>query len=336
MSKNHSYVTYFDSGYLARGLTLIESLRRHGDSSDVWMLCLDSDAYSFVSSLSDKSIHALTIEDIEDFEPRLLPLKTSRSRMEYYFTCTPLLMQYVQAKSPQNHTVIYVDADLYFFQDPLAALNELGTGSVGIIEHRYPSFLAKRLAKYGKYNVGWVAFTKDKNGQECLNWYADKCIEWCHDTPEPGRYADQGYLDSFALLHQGVVSLPDIGMNMAPWNTRGHSVTSNPTPGGAPLIDGTTPLTFFHFHGIKPRGSWFVTSQLVYFSPMHKSIRELVYRPYLEALEHNTKLVAQSPLVSARKVAPRGRGLRGMVFTAQRAILDRIAIMTGNALKLES
>lgn len=336
MSKNHSYVTYFDSGYLARGLTLIESLRSHGDMSDIWILCLDEETHNYITALADPSIHSLTIEDIEAFEPRLLPLKTSRSRMEYYFTCTPLLMQFVQHNAKPDHIVIYLDADLFFFRDPLAAIQALGDGSVGIIEHRYPSFLAKRLAKYGKYNVGWVAFKKDKNGQSCLNWYADKCIEWCHDTPEPGRYADQGYLDSFATLHEGVVSLPDIGMNMAPWNTRGHHARDSGQQNSAPLIDGTTPLTFFHFHGIKPRGSWFVTSQLVYFSPMHKSIRELIYRPYLEALEMNTQKVASSPLISARKVAPRGRGLRGMIFTAQRFILDQVAILSRNALKLNN
>ena len=334
MSNFCSYVTYFDSGYLARGLTLLDSLRQHGDTSDVWILCLDKETHAFISALEDSSIHPLIIEDIEAFEPRLLPLKSSRSRMEYYFTCTPLLMQYVQRKSDSGHTVIYLDADLFFFRDPLKALDELGGGSVGIIEHRYPSFLAKRLAKYGKYNVGWVAFHNDKNGTSCLDWYADKCIEWCHDTPEPGRYADQGYLDSFATYHDGIVSLSDIGMNMAPWNTRGHFATPGMEPGSAPLIDGKTPLTFFHFHGIKPRGKWFVTSQLVYFSPMAKSLRELIYRPYLEALEKNTVKVSQSPLISNNSLATRGRGFRGMLFAIQRSILDRVAIATGNAIKL--
>jgi hypothetical protein len=311
---------------------MIESLRRHGDSSDVWILCLDDDTYSYISAISDSTIHALTIEDIEAFEPRLTQVKESRSRMEYYFTCTPLLMQFVQSKAAKEHTVIYVDADLYFFQDPEKALDELGEGSIGIIEHRYPSFLAKRLAKYGTYNVGWVAFRKDANGQGCLNWYTERCLEWCYDTPEPGRYADQGYLNSFSQLHDGVVSLPDIGMNLAPWNTWKHKVTHDKV--SAPLIDGITPLTFFHFHGIKPRGKWLVTSQLVYFSPMHKSLRELIYRPYLEALQINTQKVASSPLITQRGVAHRGRGLRGMIFSAQRAILDQFSIVTGNALKL--
>ena len=333
MSKSHSYVTYFDRGYLARGLTLIDSLRAHGDESTVWILCLDDDAHKYISDLSNPTIKALSITDIEQFEPRLPSLKESRSRMEYYFTCTPLLLQYVQKRSAAGHTAIYLDSDLYFFSNPLLVLDTMGSGSVGIIEHKYPSFLAKRLAKYGKYNVGWVGFVNDEAGNACLDWYAERCLEWCHDTPEPGRYADQGYLDSFGALFDGVVVLPSLGMNLAPWNTRGHHISTQGSTADL-WVDDSDKLVFFHFHGIKNRGPWFVTSQLVYFSPMHRSIRDLVYRPYLEALALNTAKVEQSPLIGERKVAPRGRGLRGRIFALQRWAIDRVAIMTGNALKL--
>lgn len=336
MINGHSYVTYFDSGYLARGISLIESLREHGDLSVVWVLCLDSETYSFINDLQDSSINALTISDIEAFEPRLLRVKDSRSRMEYYFTCTPLLLKYVQENSPLGHVAIYLDADLFFFQSPEEVLLSLGSGSVGIIEHRYPRSLVKRLSKYGTFNVGWLAFRKDESGSFCLNWYAEKCLDWCFDTPEPGRYADQGYLDSFPSLTTGVVSIPNIGMNLAPWNSRGHHVTSDSQIKSAPLIDGITPLTFFHFHGIKPRGKWFVTSQLVYYSPMHKSIKELIYKPYITTLERNTKRVSLSFQMKKMKAGSRGKGFRGFLFSVQRLLLDFISITSGNAIRSNS
>jgi hypothetical protein len=334
VSESHSYVTYFDSGYLARGLTLIASLRKNGDHSPVWVLCLDDETHAFLTEIGDDSIRLLTINEVEAFEPRLLPLKFERSRMEYYFTCTPILMQLVQRRAAKDHVVIYLDSDLFFFDDPERVLAAMRGESVGIIGHRYPSFLAQHLAKYGTYNVGWVGFRNEKNGNDCLDWYVEKCLEWCHDTPSEGRYADQGYLNSFASLFSGVVVITDPGINMAPWNTWRLRVSSGKTAESAPLINGSSPLVFFHFHGIKPRGQWQVTSQLVYFSPMGRAIRELIYRPYLAELAEVTRRVQCSPLISTRKVASRGKGLRGALFTAQRVVSDVVSIATRNALRL--
>jgi hypothetical protein len=330
----HAYCTYFDSGYLSRGLALIDSLRANGDHSPVWVLALDDEARAYLDAAHIPNVFTLAISDIEAAEPELLPLKASRSRMEYYFTSTPLLMRWVLGRqdNPTETTVIYLDSDLYFFDDPDLVLQALGAGSVGIIEHRYPARLEKRLAKYGRFNVGWVGVKGDANGLACLDWWASRTLEWCFDVPSDGRYADQGYLDSFPELFDGVVILRDPGLNLAPWNTARYPLALDST---GRVIVGDSALVFFHFHGLRRVGSWYVTSQLVYGARLGQILRHRVYIPYLRALEGATVLV-QPSLAAPPAIKPRGNGFRGLASRALKAATDRAPIFSGNAVSVEN
>lgn len=329
----HAYCSYFDSGYLSRGLTLIESLRRHGDDSPVWVLAMDEPTKRYLDERDDPSLHTLTIADLEAAEPELAPLRTGRSRMEYYFTSTPLLIRYVMnataGQTGQETVVAYLDSDLFFFDDPGLVLDALGTGSVGIIEHRYPKRLQARLAQYGRFNVGWVGFRSDANGRACLNWWAASTLAWCFDRPDAGKYADQGYLDRFPEF-DGVVVLQPAGLNLAPWNTARHTLS---LAGAQVMVDGD-PLVFFHFHGLKRVGPRYATSQLIYGSPLRRILRDHVYTPYLNRLERSTRMVAAA-LGAAPAAARRGNGWRGTVSRLRRIGIDRLTILTGNAIPVK-
>jgi hypothetical protein len=325
----HAYCTYFDSGYLARGLSLIDSIRSNGDASPVWVLALDDAAREYLDSVALPNVFTLTIAEIEAAVPELLPLKSRRSRMEYYFTTTPLIMRWVldQCETPADTTVIYLDSDLYFFNDPKLVLDSVGAGSVGIIEHRYPNHLQKRLAKYGRFNVGWVGVKGDSNGLACLDWWGSRTLEWCSDVPSDGRYADQGYLDSFPEMFDGVVVLESPGFNLAPWNTARYPLAIDSS--GQVLVAGSL-LVFFHFHGLRRVGTWWVTSQLVYGARLGQILRDRVYLPYLRHLE-GASLLVQPRLGSVPLIKRRGNGVWGLASRAFKAATDRATIMSGNA-----
>jgi hypothetical protein len=330
MAQLRAYCTYFDSGYLSRGLSLIASLREHGDDSPIWVLTLDDKAKQYLDEAALPNVFTLTMNDIEAAEPDLAPLKPERSRMEYIFTSTPLVMRWVMNKQADESTVvIYLDSDLFFFDRPGLVLDALGTGSVGIIEHKYQRRLATRLAKYGRFNVGWVGIRADARGRACLDWWAESTLAWCFDKPEDGKYADQGYLDRFPDLFEGVVVLPSKGFNLAPWNTGGHHITQ---VNGTVMVDGDR-LDFFHFHGVRRVGDWYVSSQLVYGSRVTRVLRDDVYAPYLRTLEANDRVVLAA--LGAPATHPRGNGIRGIVSRLRKSTIDRITIVTGNALSLK-
>ena len=330
MVNARAYCTYFDSGYLSRGLALIESLRRHGDDAPVWVLALDDAAQRYLDDAALPGVFTLAMADIEAAEPALAPLRASRSRMEYIFTSTPLVMRWVANKQLDADTVvIYLDSDLFFFDDPSLVLDALGDGSVGIIEHKYPARVADRLAKYGRYNVGWVGIRCDSAGRACLDWWAASTLDWCFDKPEGGKYADQGYLDQFPSRFTDVVVLPSLGFNLAPWNTAGQLLSVKDS---RVVVNERDPLVFFHFHGLRRVGAWYVTSQLVYGAQTGRILRERVYRPYVGALDAFDNVV--SAVLGAPVAHKRGNGIRGIVSRARKSTIDRISILTGNAVSL--
>lgn len=292
-----AYCTYFDIRYLSRGLCLIESLRQNGDSSDVWVLCLDEATEHALASLALDQVRVLSTAVLEERFPDLLAVKSGRSRAEYYFTLTPWLCLYVREASPATVWVTYLDADLFFFSSPQAIFAEMAGNDVAIVPHRYPDDQKWRL-RFGTYNVGWVSFRNSQAGGRCLSWWADRCAEWCFDVAEDGRFADQGYLDGFveATGDGKVAVIGNPGVNLAPWNLRRHTVAL--ADDDSVIVDGE-PLVFFHFHGLSRSGNRYFFKHAPYRVKTTAVIKNRIYRPYLSRLEVHEATAGMAP---ARKL----------------------------------
>jgi hypothetical protein len=274
------FCTYFDHHYLPRALALYDSLRRHGDAFRLWVLCLSPECESSLRQLALPELKLIPLETLEQHDLELLKVKPQRSRIEYYFTCSPSLPLFVLQADPAIDLLTYIDADLYFFRRPELVFAEIGERSIAITPHRFPAALRDR-ERYGIYNVGWVSWRRDSSGLECLQWWRERCLEWCFDREDKGRFADQKYLDQWPALFSNVAILEHPGINLAPWNLAGHKLGLE---GEEILVDGR-PLIFFHFHGLKQLSETLYDPQWsVYKIKPTKLIREKLYRPYLEAL----------------------------------------------------
>jgi hypothetical protein len=248
----YHFCTYFDQNYLLRGLALYHSLKKHCPEFKLWVLCMDNATCDILEKLSLAGVQPISLEEFERNDEPLRSAKQNRSRIEYYFTCTPSVPLYILKNWPQVNFITYLDADLFFFSSPAPLFEELRDGSVAIIGHRFSPAL-RRLKKNGIYNVGWLSFRRDLNALACLNWWRQKCIEWCYDHKEDGRFADQKYLDDWPNHFQNVVVLEHKGANLALWNLanyRLHCPDSN-----AVMVDDQV-LIFFHFHGLKKVNGW--------------------------------------------------------------------------------
>src|SRR5436305_5354001 len=83
------YCTYFDHNYLSRGLALYHSLQRHAPGARFWVLCLSETCHRILVSLDLPGLLAVRLEDFEAADPELAATKSTRSIVEYYFTCSP-------------------------------------------------------------------------------------------------------------------------------------------------------------------------------------------------------------------------------------------------------
>jgi hypothetical protein len=274
------YCTYFDAAYLPQGLALYESLRRHSGPFELWVLCLDEETGEVLRKLTLPGIRPVPLHSLEAADPALRTVKPDRSRVEYYFTCTPSWIHFVVERQGEGEVVTYLDADLLFYSDPSLLYEELGEGSVMAVPHRFP-VRARSREKFGIFNVGFLAFRNNTVSASCLSRWRDQCLEWCYDRVEDGRFGDQKYLDEWPdrlAPHFRVLENP--GGGLAPWNWRNYQIT---VEGGDILVDGER-LVFFHFHGLKAlgRGVYDVGSGAAGIS---RIVRQQIYGRYIRALE---------------------------------------------------
>jgi hypothetical protein len=274
------FCTYFDSNYLSRGLALYRSLVRHAGPFRLWVLCFDDATYGILQHLALPEVRAIALVDFEKGDEQLLRSKHDRSRIEYYFTCTSSLPLYIFRHWPEVDVITYLDADLFFFSAPLPIYEELADNSILIVEHRFPAHL-QHLEKVGIYNVGLLCFRKDQNGLACLDWWRQRCLEWCHDRAEEGGYADQKYLDDWPERFSGVRVLQHKGAGLAPWNVSRYVLGGS---NGELLVD-SQPLVFYHFHGFKPVSRWVYDPNLArYGVRSHRFLKRYVYGSYIRDL----------------------------------------------------
>lgn len=291
---------------------MYRSLEATGEDFKLYAVCFDDLAYEILGKLELSRLIAIPLADFET--PPLQAVKVQRTAGEYCWTCTPHVTRYV-LDTYQLSEVTYLDADLCFFERPSLLLSEFekSGASVLITEHRYtPRY--DQTAVSGIYCVQFMTFKADRRGIEALQWWQDRCLEWCYARFEDGKNGDQKYLDDWPQRFDGVHVLSHIGGGVAPWNVQQYVLRKNGKSGI--LVDGL-PLVFFHFHAYKQ-----------YFDDMHdlgiyrlgRSVVEMIYRPYVQKLAE-----AQKEITAVHPGFDRGRTARPQSWkTPLRKLLRRI------------
>ncbi len=190
---------------------------------------------------------------------------------------------YLLRRFPEMPTVTYLDADLYFYDSLDGIYQEFGQHSIMIIPHGFSEKNTFREKTSGIYNVGMMIFRNDANGLACLNWWKERCIEWCFATYEDGKLGDQLYLNDWPTRFQNVCVLKEPGANIAPWNRdrfqfrrEGDGIVCRER-----LTQKDHRLIFFHFHGLR---FYHVRSTLFRAYPVTVQSR-VIYAAYMSAIQ---------------------------------------------------
>lgn len=281
---NHQFCTLFDRNYLYKGLTLYNSLLEHCPEFTLWILCMDEPTYETLARLNLAKAKLIRRTEFEDDE--LLKVKPTRTVAEYCWTCTPSLPLYVLKRNPSLETIAYLDADLFFFSNPAPIYEEFADNAIMIIEHRFPEHL-KHLEENGIYNVQMLIFRNDASGLECLEWWRERCLEWCYYRLEDGKLGDQKYLDDWPVRFKGVHVLQHKGAGVALWNVMRYAVSKTK---GKTFID-EAELVFYHFHGFSmlDNGEYRIGGNSNY--PLTTRKIRLIYEPYVKAMRRAVRQV---------------------------------------------
>ncbi len=316
------FCTYFDANYLTRGLALYRSLAAHAGEFQLTVLCLDEKTEATLRAMALPQVRLLPVAQLTTKHARLAACQADRSKLEFYFTCAPWLMQEVLPSLPAGEILNYLDADLYFFSTPEPIFAEIGCASVAITPHRFPPALS-HLERYGKFNVGWVTLRHNATGLACAADWAEKCATWCFNVHEAKRYANQGYVDTWHQQFPGTISITHGGANVAPWNVRDSSVMAGPS--GVEVNH--LPLIFYHFHALTHLGEELYDPYLSrYDAVLTPTLRNLIYLPYLKQLQPGGTPAGEPPdlLPLTRPGDPRNQaGMKHLVARLRVSELDR-------------
>lgn len=260
---------------------MYHSLARYCPDLCYWVLCFDDLASDVLNALALPGICPVNIREFEKENPHLKTIWSERTRFEYFFTCKHLLPKRVMERElAEGERVTYLDADMFFYSNPEQLFDEMGENSVMLVPHRFPD---DRIAGeiHGRYNAGYISMRNDSRGRACMQWWADRCIEWCFEKVEEKRFADQKYLQYLETISEGVCAIQAPGGGLAPWNLARHRITWD---GREVLVD-EKPLIFFHFHGLTILKSHFVNTGLPsYGVALEPVVRRHIFRPYLNAV----------------------------------------------------
>jgi hypothetical protein len=241
------YVAILDSAYVTRGLVMHESLRQAASDAQLDILCMDPGARALLEELDLDGVGIVDIAELEAYDPALAAVRPERSLSEYCWTAKPSLCRFLLDRHSDAEALVYVDADLVFYADPAVVLEELRGHSVLVVPHRAPPEERWEEA-LGTYNAGFVAFQRGEEAIAVLNWWRERCLEWCFERVEPGRYCDQKYLDEWPKRFAHVRSLAHAGGGLAPWNAGRHTLNLR---SGRIYVDEAVPLVFFHFQSLR-------------------------------------------------------------------------------------
>lgn len=240
--------TYFDSNFLPRGLALYDSIKQNSASFKLFVLALDDECYNFLIDLNEKNIEVISLVDYTNFFGSNHKNKFKNEK-EFYFSITPALCLYVIKKYSNIDILLYLDADVYLFNDIELIYSEIGKSSIAMCTHRLPWYIRLVSKNYGIYNVGVNAFRNDQEGNNCLNnWYKD-CTEW---IPNQNNYSlsffsDQIWLDKWPELYTNIKIINNIGINVAPWNAQQYTFSIK----NSKYFVNDLPLVLYHFSSLK-------------------------------------------------------------------------------------
>lgn len=284
-----SFCTLFDSNYLAKGLCMYNSLKDVCSDFCLYIFAFDDDLFSLLTKMELEHVTVISLSQFEDKD--LLKVKPIRTKAEYCWTSTPSTILYCLKKFKIEHCT-YIDADLFFYNDPKILVEEMGKNDVLITEHRYTPQYDQSL-KSGKYCVQFMCFKNTENGLNVLNWWRNACLDWCYNRVEEGKFGDQKYLDDWTTRFEGVYELKNIGGGVAPWNVQQYDIKirNKKLYGIEKITNKSFEVVFYHFHHVSNKD--FKLYNEFYLGPYYitNSTIKNIYQPFIKKLIQTDKKI---------------------------------------------
>ena len=274
-----NFCTAADVNFAPRVLALNDSLKKFSNDYTLHLLCLDKEIFD---AIEDENIKKYSLSSLMRTDKLLESASSNKPSREALINSKSIeqatKLQFIWALSAyfswycldvlEIEDILYIDSDIYFYNDWRVIYESVGEASVGIVEHR-----CKYNPDNGKYNVGIVYFKNDLDGYRCAFFWKNWLLTVGHEYYEShSTCGDQKYLELFPILFDNVIVLDKFIGHLAPWNFLSHEYKKNKIIWNGIEQD----LLYCHFSNFKltPDG-YVVAARHGYISPPNQYIKSI-------------------------------------------------------------
>jgi len=292
-NKNINFITYFTKEFLIQGTVAIESfIKFHYDSSG-FIICLDKTSVDYLRRKKyDKKIKIYELKELPSIHRMFKKFLLTRTFAESIISIKPILINEFIKQIPADDSIVYFDADMFFFDSLSRVKSVIDNSELVLSEHLFPKSMEGSQI-YGIYNGGFVIFKNSKKSIAVLQIWKKLCIEWCELSLYQNRFADQKYLEQFVFF-DGVKVIRDPGINNGQYYFREHRKIRFYKSKNLFFLDNFA-LICFHFHGIAIHKN-FISTGFNRYGLIRKPLTVLfrVYLPYVRSIKREIIYVKEA------------------------------------------
>ena len=260
-------------------IALYKSIQAYCKVFHIYVLCMDDDTFRILNEARLNNVILTKLSDLEN--ENILEIKSSRQIEEYCWTMKSVFLTHILEQNEFIDRITYLDADLYFHDNPEHIFEGSENCSVLLSEHDFNKNIKDIEESVGKFNAGIISFKNNKNGRKSLNWWKEQCLKWCFNTTVTGQFGDQKYLNEMIELFKEVCIINVPGVNIAPWNDEKYEYKMV----NEKLFINDNPLILYHYCGFRVHDK---TSCILMFGD---ECSPIIHHPYMKAIKESILFV---------------------------------------------
>jgi hypothetical protein len=250
----NTFCTIITADYYPKALALFKSIRQFNPSMGLQVLITDNKPIAENFSVPP-GIKIIPVSQLSGYSlVNDLYKKYGHIEMNFFrWSMKPVFITWLLENGFDK--VLYIDCDMFFFNDYDFLFSELDTSSVLLTPHwensdplvDKDSFFT--LFTNGFFPAGFIGV--NKKGIPAMQWWANACHFMMGSHVKYGIHDDQRYLDIFPVKFETTMIIRHRGCNVGAWN---YEECKREAVNGTVLINGQFPVIFIHFDGMMIQG----------------------------------------------------------------------------------
>lgn len=185
--------------------------------------------------------------------------------------------------------VIFLDPDTSVYSSLEPLLTELDNYPVILTPHYIkpqPSTAHESdlgMMRFGSFNLGFFALRKSEEAINFLDWWHQRCVDFCFMESQFGLSTDQKWVSIAPCFFDFLKISFNPGYNAAPWNTFERRLTRKQ---GAYFVNESVPLVFFHFSNFDHNDPQYLNKRASIEIGQRYEVLEELGKEYSERLKH--------------------------------------------------